>query len=150
MNLTIVDALPTAKDIMQRLDAARAEEEAKQRKQAAKAAAEKKALVERLSAPSQVSDEEGVRRALVMIERAVKNGLVEVQIYRFPHELCTDNGRAINQQEPGWEQTLTGVPMEMYRLSDKYFRPRGYKFRAEIVSYPNGVPGDVGITLAWS
>ena len=40
--------------------------------------------------------------------------------------------------------------MEMYRLWDKYFRPRGYKFRAEIVSYPNGVPGDVGITLAWS
>jgi hypothetical protein len=150
MNLTIVDTLPTAKDIMQRLDAARAEEEAKQKKQAARAAAEKKALVERLSAPSQVSDEEGIRRALVMIERAVKNGLVEVQIYRFPHELCTDNGRAINQQEPGWEQTLTGVPAEMYQLWNKYFRPRGYKFRAEIVSYPNGVPGDVGITLAWS
>jgi hypothetical protein len=148
--LTIIDALPTARDIMQRLDAARAEEEVKQKKEAARAAAEKKALVERLSAPSQVSDEEGIRRALVLIERAVKNGLVEVQIYRFPHELCTDSGRAINQQEPGWEQTLTGVPREMYQLWDKYFRPRGYKFRAEIVNYPDGVPGDVGITLAWS
>jgi hypothetical protein len=24
---------------------------------------------------------------------------------RFPNELCTDKGRAINQQEPGWENT---------------------------------------------
>jgi len=150
VNVRIVDNLPTAKDVMQKLDTARAEEAAKQKKQAARAAAEKKALVEQLSAPSQVSDEEGVRRALVIIERAVKNGLTEVQVYRFPHQLCTDNGRAINQQEPGWEQTLTGVPKEIYGLWEKYFRPRGYKLRAEIVNYPEGLPGDVGITLAWS
>jgi hypothetical protein len=150
VNLNITDRLPTAKDVMQKLDAARAEEAAKQQKQAVRAAAEKKVLVERLSAPSKVSDEEGIRRALVLIERAMKNGLTEVQVYRFPHELCTDNGRAINQQEPGWEQTLTGIPKEMFELWEKYFRPRGYKLRAEIVSYPNGLPGDVGITLAWS
>ena len=149
MNLR-VDDLPTAKDVMQRLDAARAAEASKQSQRAAKAAAEKKALIDQLSAPSKVSDEEGVRRALVIIERAVKNGLTEVQVYRFPHELCTDNGRAINQQEPGWEQTLTGIPKEIYLLWDKYFRPRGYKLRAEIVSYPDGMPGDVGITLAWN
>jgi hypothetical protein len=127
----------------------RNEEASRQKKRDAKAAEEKKALIERLRAPSQVSEEEAIRRALVLIERAVKNGLTEVRIYRFPHELCTDNGRAINQQEPGWEQTLTGLPKEMYELWDKYFRPRGYKFRAEIVSYPNNMPGDVGITLGW-
>jgi hypothetical protein len=150
VNVTFADDLPSAKDVMQKLNAARAAEASRENQKAAKAAAEKKALIDQLSAPSKVSDEEGVRRARVIIDRAVKNGLTEVQVYRFPHELCTDNGRAINQQEPGWEQTLTGIPREIYLLWDKYFRPRGYKLRAEIVSYPEGLPGDVGITLAWS
>ena len=75
VNVRIVDALPTAKDVMQKLQAARAEEAAKQKKRDAKAAEEKKALIDRLRAPSQVSDEEGIRRALVIIERAVKSGL---------------------------------------------------------------------------
>jgi len=72
-----------------------------------------------------------------------------VQVARFPNSLCTDGGRAINQQEPGWEQTLTGVPREMYVLWSKYFRERGYKLRAQIVDFPNGMPGDVGLTLIW-
>jgi hypothetical protein len=84
-----------------------------------------------------------------MIERAVSNGKSEIQVYRFPNKLCTDHGRAINQQESGWEQTLTGVPKEIYQLWDRHFRPRGYKLKAEIVSFPNGMPGDVGITLKW-
>ena len=38
------------------------------------------------------------------------NGLTEVEIARFPNALFTDKGRAINQQEAGWEATLTGLP----------------------------------------
>ena len=69
----------------------------------------------------------GIRRAVKIIERAVSNGLTEVQVYRFPNQLCTDKGRAINQQEPGWESTPTGVPKEIHQLWAKYFRDRGYK-----------------------
>ena len=58
--------------------------------------------------PSGVSDDEGIKRAVKIIERAVSNGRTEVQVDRFPNQLCTDHGRAINQQEPGWENTLTG------------------------------------------
>jgi hypothetical protein len=68
---------------------------------------------------------------------------------RFPNSLCTDHGRAINQQEPGWEDTLTGVPREIYQLWHKYFRPRGYKLRVQIVNWPGGMPGDIGMTLSW-
>jgi hypothetical protein len=143
-------SLPSAKDVMSMLDSARAEDASKQAKKDAQAAAEKKALLDHLRAPSGVSEEEGIRRAIKVIERAVANGQTEVQVYRFPNQLCTDNGRAINQQEPGWETTLTGVPKEIYQLWDKYFRPRGYKLRAEIVSFPNGMPGDVALTLRWS
>jgi hypothetical protein len=85
-----------------------------------------------------------------IIDRAMKSRLTEVQVYRFPNELCTDKGRAINQQEPGWEQTLTGVPKEIYQLWHKYFRPRGYKLRVQIIDFAGGVPGDVGMTLSWS
>jgi hypothetical protein len=111
--------------------------------------AEKKHLLEHLSAPSGISDEEAIRRATVIIERAVGSGLTEVQVFRFPNLLCTDHGRAINQQEAGWEQTLTGIPKEIYDLWSRHFRQRGYKLRVQIIDFPDGMPGDVGMTLAW-
>ena len=149
MTSKIDDLLPTAKDFMKKLAVAEMEEAARQAKKDAEAAAEKQALLDHLRAPSGVSDEEGIRRALKLIERAVSNGKSEVQVYRFSNKLCTDSGRAINQQESGWEQTLTGVPKEIYQLWDRHFRARGYKLKAEIVSFPNGMPGDVGMTLKW-
>jgi hypothetical protein len=129
---------------------AEAEEASKQARQAAEAEAEKQAFLERLVKPSGVSDEEAIRRGIKLIERAVANGKTEVQVHRFPNQLCTDKGRAIIQQEVGWESTLTGVPKEIYQLWAKYFRPRGYKLRVEIIDYPGGLPGDVGMTLMWS
>jgi len=143
------ELLPTAKDFMQKLALAEAEEASKQARQAAEAEAEKQAFLERLAKPSGVSDEEAIRHGVKLIERAVANGKTEVQVYRFPNRLCTDRGRAIIQQEAGWENTLTGVPKEIYQLWAKYFRPRGYKLRVEIVDYPGGLPGDVAMTLKW-
>jgi hypothetical protein len=145
----IDEILPNAKDFMKKLALAEIEESEKQARKDAQAAAEQEALLDHLRGPSGVSDEEGVRRAIKMIERAVSNGLTEIQVHRFPNALCTDRGRAINQQEPGWENTLTGVPKEIYQLWDRHFRSRGYKLRAEIVSFPNGMPGDVALTLKW-
>jgi hypothetical protein len=28
-------------------------------------------------------------------------------------------------------------------------QPRGYKLRFQVVDYPDGMPGDIGITLSW-
>ena len=80
----------------------------------AKADDEKQALIDRLQKPSNVSDEEAIRRVRVIIERAVNNGLTQVQVDRFPNTLCTDRGRAINQGETDFASTLTGLPKEMY------------------------------------
>jgi hypothetical protein len=80
----------------------------------------------------------------------VANGLTEVLVYRFPNQLCTDRGRAINQQEAGWETTLTGLPKEMYEFWKRQLQPLGYKIRFQIVDFPGGMPGDVGITLRWA
>src|ERR1044072_1999629 len=97
------DLLPSANDCMKKLALAEAEEAEKQARKHADAEAEKKALLDHFRKPSGVSEEEAMRRASKIIERAVSNGLTEVQVSRFPNELCTDKGRAINVQEPGWE-----------------------------------------------
>jgi len=143
------ELLPKASDYMKKMALAEAEEASKQAAKHAEADAEKKALIDHMRKPSGVSDEEAIRRAVRVIERAASNGLTEVQVYRFPNQLCTDKGRAINQQEPGWEDTLTGIPREIYQLWAKYFRERGYKLRVEIIDFPGGMPGDVGMTLKW-
>jgi len=144
------ELLPSAKDLMQKIALAEAEDASEAARAHAEADAEKKALLDQLSKPSGISDEEAVRRATAIIERAVRNRLTEVQVYRFPNQLCTDKGRAINQKEPGWEKTLTGVPKEIYELWRKYFRERGYKLRVQIIDFPGGMPGDVAMTLSWS
>ena len=143
------ELLPSASDFMKKLALAEAEEATKQARKLAEAEAEKKALLDQFTKPSGLSDEEAIQRAIKIIERAVSNGRTEVQVHRFPNQLCTDRGRAINQQEPGWEDPLTGVPKEIYELWAKYFRQRGYKLKVEIVDFPGGMPGDVGMTLKW-
>jgi hypothetical protein len=150
MTIQVDELLPSAKELMGKIALAEAEEAEKQARARSEAEAEKKALTDQLSKPSGISEEEAIRRGMKIIERAVKSRLTEVEVFRFPNQLCTDKGRAINQQEPGWENTLTGVPKEIYQLWDKYFRPRGYKLRVQIVDFPGGVPGDVSMTLSWS
>jgi len=142
--------LPSAKEVMQQIALAEAEEAEQEARKRAEAQAEKNALIEHLSKPSGISEEEAIGRAIKIIERAMKNRMTEVEVFRFPNQLCTDKGRAINQQEPGWDQTLTGAPKEIYQLWEKYFRPRGYKLKVQIVDFPDGMPGDIGMTLSWS
>jgi len=141
--------LPSAKEVMQKIALAEAEEAEKQARMLAEGQNEKRALIDQLSKPSGISEEEAIARGIKIIERAMKSRMTEVEVMRFPNQLCTDKGRAINQQEPGWEKTLTGAPKEIYQLWDKYFRPRGYKLRVQIVDFPGGLPGDVAITLRW-
>jgi hypothetical protein len=142
--------LPTAQEMMEKLAIAEADKASQEARKHAIAEAEKKELLDKLTQPSGVSDDEALRRVGVIVERAVSNGLTEVQVYRFPNALCTDHGRAINQQEPGWETTLTGLPKEMYEFWDRQLKPRGYKLKVQIIDFPGGMPGDVGITLKWA
>jgi hypothetical protein len=147
--LNIDELLPTAKDILKQSALKEAEKAEEHMRLLAAAEAEKKALIDELTKPSGLSEEEKVKRASTIIQRAVRNGLHEVQVYRFPNVLCTDRGRAINQMEAGWENTLTGIPKEIYQLWKDYLQPRGYKIAYQVVDFPGGVPGDIGIILSW-
>jgi len=164
MATSLDDLLPTAQELREKIELEEAEKASEEMRKHAAAEAEMKALIDQLSKPplpcavdnhrapsgnSGVSEEECIRHCAAIIQRAASTGLTEVQVYRFPNQLCTDHGRAINQQEPGWENALTGVPKEFYQFWHKHFRPRGYKLRVQIIDWPGGMPGDIGMTLSW-
>lgn len=80
---------------------------------------------------------------------AVADGKMELEALRFPKDLTSDNARAINQAEEGWERTLTGLPKLAYEYWYANLRDRGYKLRAEVITYPDGMPGDCALFLSW-
>jgi hypothetical protein len=145
----IDDLIPSAREIQKQAALKEFQNAEEHAKRFAAAEAEKRALIDRLSKPSGLSEDEKVKLASTVIQRAVRNGLSEVQVYRFPNSLCTDNGRAINQMESGWEKTLNGIPKEIYQLWSDYLQPRGYRIRYQIIDFPGGMPGDISITISW-
>jgi hypothetical protein len=67
--------VPSAKAMMEQIALAEAQKASDEMRRSAQEEAEKKALVERLSKPSGLSDEEVMKKAAAIIERAAKNGL---------------------------------------------------------------------------
>ncbi|OAF18618.1 hypothetical protein [Bradyrhizobium neotropicale] len=143
------ELIPNAAQIRKEAALKEAEKAEEYARLAAAAEGEKRALIERLTKPSGKTEEEKIQLASTIIQRAVRNGQTQVQVYRFPNTLCTDKGRAINQQEKGWENTLTGIPKEIFQLWTDYLKPRGYRIAYQIIDFPGGVPGDVGVTISW-
>jgi hypothetical protein len=105
--INIDELLPSAKEIQKQSALEEAKKAEEQMRRMAAVQAEKQALTDGLTKSSGLSEEEKIKRASTVIQRAVRNGLNEVQVYRFPNIVCTDRGRAINQMEEGWEKTLT-------------------------------------------
>lgn len=126
-------------------EAEKAAEEARER-MAAESAQQK--WIESLRNPVIASDaEERLARRIAM---AVSQGKLEFEAVRFPRDLTTDNARAINQAEAGWEKTLTGLPKIAHDYWAKVLKPKGYHLRAEVVTYPGGMPGDCALILSWA
>lgn len=94
----------------------------------------------------QPDGKERLRKALLM---AAERGETHLQVFTFPSELCTDGGRAINNGDPSWPETLVGYAKRAYDFYKTELQPQGYRLRAEILNFPGGMPGDVGVTLAW-
>jgi hypothetical protein len=89
----------------------------------------------------------------VMLGRArdaAKEGLEEYLLLRFPCEICSDHGRAINAPDPEWPTTLRGVPAEIFVRWKDELRSHGFTLQARVVDFPDGIPGDIGLFLSWS
>ena len=80
---------------------------------------------------------------------AAERGENHLPVFTFPSELCTYGGRAINNSDPNWPETLAGFALRAYEFYKAELQPHGYKLRAEILDFPGGKPGEVGITLSW-
>ena len=110
-------------------------------------------LVQTLSEPVALTPDfiQGVKTRLAStVRKAAQGGETEVMVMRFPVDLCTDKGRAINNNDADWPDSLTGRPRQAYELWRDYLRAGGYKLKALIIEWPAGMPGDVGFFLSWS
>jgi len=92
---------------------------------------------------------EAIERINNAVRIAAQNGQHHLQVITFPSSYCSDGGRRINIADPEWPTTLTGFAGDAYEFYNKELRPLGYKLRAEIISFPGGMPGEVALSLAW-
>ncbi len=95
-----------------------------------------------------VSDE-AWRSILRHAREAAEHGQKEFMLLRFPSQLCSDRGRAINVDEPRWPATLRGEAAEVYLRWEQELKPHGFHIAARILEFPGGMPGDIGLFLIW-
>lgn len=110
------------------------------------------ALVKTLSEPLNLTPEtlkEIGDRLMGKLRAAAQRGETELLVMRFPVALCDDRGRAINNSEADWPQTLRGRPRQAYEFWRDRLKPAGYQLKAMIIEWPGGLPGDVGFFLKW-
>ena len=93
--------------------------------------------------------EDDWRRLMHEAQQAAERGEGEFMLLRFPSDLCSDGGRAVNAPEPDWPATLRGEAAEVYMRWERDLSPRGFHLAASVVSFPDGMPGDIGLFLTW-
>ncbi len=89
------------------------------------------------------------REMLDHAKLAASSGETEYLLLQFPSDLCTDGGRKIDVAEPGWEETLRGEAADLYDRWRKELKPQGFGLSARIVSYVDGIIGDIGLFMTW-
>jgi CBS domain-containing protein len=92
---------------------------------------------------------ENWRALLHRARQDAEGGAKEFLLLRFPRELLSDGGRAVNAPEPDWPQTLRGEAAEIYLRWERDLKPRGFGIAARVLDFPGGMPGDVGLFLIW-
>lgn len=89
------------------------------------------------------------REMLSRARAAAAAGLEEYMLIRFPSQLCSDGGRAINAPDPGWPHTLRGEPADVFLRWSQELEPNGFRLGAQIIEFPDGMPGDAALFLMW-
>jgi CBS domain-containing protein len=92
---------------------------------------------------------DALERLMVTVRQLAAQGQTEMLALQFPARYLDDHGRKINNLEPDWPTSLVGFAKRAFEFYEKNLKPHGYKVRAEILDYPGGMPGDVGIYLVW-
>lgn len=139
----------SAADIKRRMAEREAQKAAEELQHMKEHEERQKAVMAEFHAPPARTPEQLLQLVRPLVTRAAERGQTEVQVYRFPNELCTDRGRRINNSLPNWEDTLEGRPKAGYEFWRDHLKPLGFGLKAEVLEYPGGVPGDIGFFLTW-
>lgn len=89
------------------------------------------------------------REMISAARRSAEAGMREHMLIRFPSQLCADGGRAINAPDPHWPETLRGEPADIFARWRNELQPHGFRIAAQIVDFPDGMPGDAALFLQW-
>ena len=103
----------------------------------------RKAFMDRVVQP------DAIDRVNNAVRIAAEQGHQQLEVVTFPSTFCTDRGRSINNADPDWPKTLTGYAKNAHDYFEKELRPLGFKVSAAIVTWPDGLPGDVALYLKW-
>jgi CBS domain-containing protein len=95
-----------------------------------------------------ISDESW-RGLMHQTRQAAERGEKEFMLLRFPSQLCSDGGRAVNVSGSHWPATLRGEAAEVYLRWERDLKPNGFRLGARILDFPGGMPGDIGLFLIW-
>lgn len=81
---------------------------------------------------------------------AAEHGEKQYTLLCFPSDACSDDSRAINNPPNAkWPETLRGEAADIYARWDATLRPLGFNLSAQVLNFPDGKPGDVGLFLRW-
>ena len=83
-------------------------------------------------------------------QAAAAQGESSFELIRFPCDLCSDGGRKIDVAEIDWPTTLRGEAAEIYARWERELRPTGFRLRAQIVDYLDGIPNNIAMSLSWA
>jgi hypothetical protein len=93
--------------------------------------------------------EESWRGLIHQARLAAERGEKEFMLFRFPSQLCSDGGRAVNARAPHWPSTLRGEAAEIYLCWERDLKPHGFRLSASVLDFPGGMPGDLALFLTW-
>jgi hypothetical protein len=146
--LAAAAALFSAEDLRRVMTQHEIAERAKKEASANEAATQRAELVKQLSVRVDITEEK-IADFMTHVHRAAEQGEKQLLIIRFPSEVCSDGGRAINNALEGWEQTLVGLPKQVHEIWSERLKSRGFRLHAEVLDYPHGMPGDIGLFCLW-
>ncbi|MGG5819455.1 hypothetical protein [Falsiroseomonas sp. HW251] len=84
-----------------------------------------------------------------LVRRAVDAGEKRVLVLQCPSDWLPDQGRSISNHAGDWHEHLDGLAARAYAFYERELKKRGFQLQAEIISWPDGMPGDVGFFLHW-
>jgi hypothetical protein len=138
----------SAQDLRDAMEARRNAQRAAEQVHQSEMAKARAAEIERLKTPVDVPEDK-FDAFMRRVRQAAESGEKQIMILRFPSGLCTDSGRAINNALSNWEETLVGVPKQMHDIWEQRLKPSGFHLSAEVLDFPGGMPGDIGLFLRW-